>query len=99
MKTFQVELKDLYPASDLFTAATVFYENGDLCAQPVRDEFGREWSLKDLSIYDIQLIQKHLMLNLIADANLEACGYSDDISEEFDRAEERMSIYLERGAV
>lgn len=60
-------MKDLYPHREHFTLATVFYDGGDLCAQPVQDEYGREWSLKELSIYDLQIIEKNLILNLLAD--------------------------------
>lgn len=67
MNEFTVELKDLYPGLEYFTLVTVFYECGELCAQPVQDEYGREWSLKELSIYDLQVIEKNFVLNLLAD--------------------------------
>lgn len=85
IKSFTVELRDLYPG-DSFTAVTVYYDCGELCAQPLKDEFGREWSLKQLSIYDIQAINKNLVLELSA----------DEASEEFERAEELMNLHFER---
>lgn len=65
-KSFTVELKDLYPDQH-WTVATVFYDQEELCPQPLRDEYGREWSLKELSIYDLNLIEKHLVQHLLAD--------------------------------
>ncbi len=97
-KSFTTELRDLYPG-DQFTRVTVFYDGGDLCPQPIRDEFGREWDLKDMSIYDIQVVQKNLILHLVADENREACGMPEDSSDEFDRAFEIVTNFMERGAI
>ncbi len=90
-KSFTCELRDLYPHVHTFTKVTVFYDAGELCAQPIRDEFEREWTLKELSIYDLGILTEALTQHLLADAASDACGYADDPWDEFDRAEERVT--------
>lgn len=66
MKTFSVELQNLHENS--WTYATVFYE-GDQVYE-VEDEWGRVWPLKELSMYDLNLIEKHLVQQLSADGQV-----------------------------
>lgn len=66
MKTFTCELKDLREES--FTYVTIYYEGDQIYS--IEDEFEREWSTKELSIYDLNLIEKHLVLQLSADGQV-----------------------------
>ncbi len=63
MKNFNVELKDLCEES--FTYATIFYEGDQIYT--VEDENGRVWPLKELSMWDLDIINKRLIQNLLAD--------------------------------
>lgn len=63
-KHFAVELQHLRECSE-WTSAKAYYE-GDQVLE-VEDEFGRVWKLKELSIHDLQVIEKNLVLNLLAD--------------------------------
>lgn len=70
-RTFEVELRDLYPNLDHWTYATVFYEPEHLGSgeiELIEDEFGKNVRLADLSPFDRERVEKHLILNLAADA-------------------------------
>ncbi len=64
MKSFTVELMNL-SNSDYYTTATVYYEGDQI--YEVEDENGRVWPLRELSIWDINIINKRLIQNLLAD--------------------------------
>ncbi len=78
MKSFHTELRDLY-SGDLYTRATVFYEGDVICG--LEDEFGKVWSPRELTIHDLQLIEKHLVQNLLADqaSSLERSEYENRV--------------------
>ncbi len=58
MKSFELELQDLYPGCDIWTNATVEY-SGDRVIS-ITDEFGRVWELKELSIFDLARIGREM---------------------------------------
>lgn len=75
MKSFRVKSFDV-ELQDLSRSATVFYEGAQVYL--VKDECGREWTPRELSIFDLNEIEKnlvqHLLANEQASAACEYCG-------------------------
>ncbi len=68
MKTereFNVEVRDLYPKSDLWTKLIVSYEDEQITH--IRDEYGAVWPLSIFSSFDREIIDRSLIQELAAD--------------------------------
>lgn len=74
--SFDIELRDI-SKTEYYLRAKVYYKNGKI--SDILDEKGRFWPTYMISVFDMERINKHLVLNLQADEENE----NEDPSEPF----------------